>query len=177
MQDRRTSKTRARIKDAVLKILRHKSIADISVTDVCKSVDISRSTFYLHFDNISEVVYQAEDGVIEDLRSIMMANISSSSAVVYHIGVYIRKNAETLTTILNATECHFGNMIEREIEPVLLSLSDFCNNQKMTRYFVTFLVYGCVGMFRRWVGEGRDITSSQLIETFIQYFKTFSKEP
>ncbi len=60
--DRRTLYTRAVIKDSFLKLIEEIPYDKINVTKICKESEISRATFYLHYDNVDCVL----DAVIDD---------------------------------------------------------------------------------------------------------------
>ena len=50
------------IKDALLELNKETAYDKINVTMVCRQAEIARATFYLHFDNLDEVL----DSVIDD---------------------------------------------------------------------------------------------------------------
>lgn len=54
--DRRTLYTRQVVKDALLELLAEHHFEEINVTMLCKQAEITRATFYLHFDGLSSVV-------------------------------------------------------------------------------------------------------------------------
>lgn len=60
--DRRTLYTQMVIKDALLELNKETAYDKINVTMVCRQAEIARSTFYLHFDSLDEVL----DSVIDD---------------------------------------------------------------------------------------------------------------
>lgn len=60
--DRRTIITRTVIKDALLELLRHSAYEKITVTALCKEAGITRATYYLHYQNMDEVL----DEVLDD---------------------------------------------------------------------------------------------------------------
>lgn len=60
--DRRTLYTINVVKDAFLELVNQMPFNKISVTAVCRQAEVTRATFYLHFDNITEVL----DAVIDD---------------------------------------------------------------------------------------------------------------
>lgn len=47
--DRRTLYTKNVIKDALLDALKEKPFEQITVTDVCRRAEITRATYYLHY--------------------------------------------------------------------------------------------------------------------------------
>lgn len=59
--DRRTLYTRSVIKDALLELLEDKTFDKITVSSVCKQAEITRATFYLHYDNLSAVLDELLD--------------------------------------------------------------------------------------------------------------------
>ncbi|MBU7449571.1 MULTISPECIES: TetR/AcrR family transcriptional regulator [Lactiplantibacillus] len=54
--DRRTIYTVNVIKDSFLELIQDKPYLKISIKEICKVADISRSTFYLHFKSINDVL-------------------------------------------------------------------------------------------------------------------------
>ena len=54
--DRRTLYTKMVIKDALLELLATNSFEKITVTATCKQAEVSRATFYLHFDDLTAVL-------------------------------------------------------------------------------------------------------------------------
>lgn len=59
--DRRTIYTKNAIKDSLLELLNHSSYEKITVTALCKQSEITRATFYLHYDNIDDVLNELLD--------------------------------------------------------------------------------------------------------------------
>lgn len=60
--DRRTIYTENVIKDAMLELLNDTTFEKITVTAVCKQAEITRATFYLHFDDLTDVL----DATLDD---------------------------------------------------------------------------------------------------------------
>ncbi len=54
--DRRTVYTKNAIKDSLLELLDIKDFAEITISELCRTADISRGTFYLHYSNTSDVL-------------------------------------------------------------------------------------------------------------------------
>ncbi len=62
--DRRTLLTKHMIKDALLELLRTTSYDKLTVTALCRQAEITRATFYLHYDNIDDVLDEALDDAL-----------------------------------------------------------------------------------------------------------------
>lgn len=54
--DRRTVMTKGMIQDALLELLQNTPYEKITVTALCKQSEITRATFYLHYNNIDDVL-------------------------------------------------------------------------------------------------------------------------
>ena len=68
--DRRIRKTRAQLRQGLAELLKEKSLKEITVKELVEKVDINRSTFYLHYADIYDMMEKIENeltGDIEDL--------------------------------------------------------------------------------------------------------------
>ena len=76
--DRRTIMTKGMIKDALLELLQNTPYEKITVTSLCKQSEITRATFYLHYNNIDNVLDELLDEMcIRDRLSTFIITIST----------------------------------------------------------------------------------------------------
>lgn len=61
-------RSRNMIKKAFIELLDEKDVTEISVVDVVNRADISRNTFYAHYDDIYAVLEELENDFVEKLR-------------------------------------------------------------------------------------------------------------
>lgn len=73
--DRRTLYTRKVIKEALLELLNEKKFDKISVSQLCQQAEITRTTFYSHYNNISEVL----DSLLDDALEIASEHTSADA--------------------------------------------------------------------------------------------------
>ena len=59
--DRRVRKTKNQLKLGLAKLMQQKSIKEITVKELVNEVDINRSTFYLHYTDIYDLLHSIED--------------------------------------------------------------------------------------------------------------------
>ena len=71
--DRRTRYTINGIKEAFLELINQHSYSQITVAQVCRQAEITRSTFYLHFNNLTDVL----NSVLDDALMISQNNAGS----------------------------------------------------------------------------------------------------
>ena len=63
-EDRRTIYTKNVIKDAMLELLAGSPFEKITVAALCRQADIVRTTFYLHYDSLTDVLKELADDAI-----------------------------------------------------------------------------------------------------------------
>jgi AcrR family transcriptional regulator len=64
-EDRRSARTRAMLRDALIELITELGWDDVSVQQICEQANVGRSTFYAHFTNKEALLV----GSLEDLRS------------------------------------------------------------------------------------------------------------
>lgn len=62
--DRRTAYTKNTVKDAMLELLTEMPFEKITVAALCRRADIVRTTFYLHYDSLTDVIKELADDAI-----------------------------------------------------------------------------------------------------------------
>ncbi|MGD1821274.1 MAG: TetR/AcrR family transcriptional regulator [Pleomorphochaeta sp.] len=64
-KDRRPAKTKKAIRLALFQLLDKKELNKITITELTKQANISRKTFYIHYNKISDVLDEFEQELIE----------------------------------------------------------------------------------------------------------------
>lgn len=92
--DRRTRYTINGIKEAFLELINQHSYSQITVAQVCRQAEITRSTFYLHFNNLTDVL----NSVLDDALMISQNN-AGSLPLTNNISIdYLKQNESLLPT-------------------------------------------------------------------------------
>lgn len=64
-EDRRVTYTKNAIKDALLELMKEKSFEKLSISKVCEAAQITRTTFYSHYDTLNQVLDELIDEAFE----------------------------------------------------------------------------------------------------------------
>lgn len=67
MKDARYRKTEASLREAMIDILKEKTINKISIVEICRCAKINKSTFYLHYTDIFDYYNSLVTSVTNDL--------------------------------------------------------------------------------------------------------------
>lgn len=63
--------TKENIRQTVMELMKTRPIDKIKVTEIISVLEISRSTFYLYFDSVYDVVQEAENEMLTELEGIV----------------------------------------------------------------------------------------------------------
>ena len=65
--DRRTKYTKSVIRQALFELMKDRPINKITVTDICKTADINRSTFYSYYEDVYALLTSIQNDLFEDV--------------------------------------------------------------------------------------------------------------
>lgn len=169
MKMTRVDQTKESIRNETLKLLRKNPLQNVTVKQITSNLGLSRSTFYLHYDNISDVIDEVEDIIIEDMSKLIFKHSSGNYMDgVYEIGNYLKDNASKIQTVVDVSQTHFTYKIKKTFEPLVLkTLAPYLKgDEKSKKYVAIFLFSAGVGVFRAWCDAGFDASIEDLINTF-----------
>ena len=64
-EDRRVTYTKSAIKDALLELMKERNFEKLSISKVCEAAQITRTTFYSHYDTLNQVLDELIDEAFE----------------------------------------------------------------------------------------------------------------
>ena len=66
--DLRVIKTKKNLYEALITLMKEKTFEEIKVADICKKALINRSTFYTHYQDKYELLYELINNLKEELK-------------------------------------------------------------------------------------------------------------
>ena len=66
-QDRRVRRTRMRLQQAMLELLKEKDARSITVRELTQRADVNRGTFYAHYKDVFDLLDQMEQDLFQRL--------------------------------------------------------------------------------------------------------------
>ncbi|MDD3279718.1 MAG: TetR-like C-terminal domain-containing protein [Lachnospiraceae bacterium] len=170
--DRRIRKTKSQLRAGLARLMQKKSINEITVKELVEEVDINRSTFYLHYTDI----YQMLDSIEQELTEEFTAAIASfpinplqedSFPLIAQLFTIIEENQDICRALLGTNgDMAFVTRIEEIIaERVLKQLASvFQKNIRDIAYAYAFCLNGCVGLIKTWLVDNLNDTPQHMAE-------------
>lgn len=155
MDNQRVVISKKLLKDALLKLLNQKDLLDITVRELCEESGINRSTFYRHYDNISDILNEIVDELVELLAQTNDSSVNdpdNSLAYISDTLCFFRDHREYDPLICSegfTTEMLYRKMEDRIAENLAMK------NSPQSRYVVRFLLNGSYGLIKEWIRNGR----------------------
>ncbi len=167
MANRRTAKTQKEIKDAFLTLLKEKKIEKIRVSEITELAEISRATFYLHFEDVYKLYESIEEDILSELNLIFVKpnNLNAKDALINRVEQsveYISKNKDLITVMASN-----GNILSKiHKAAVHVFLDEFYPTEKTDFGFVevNFVTWGILGSLQDWVSGSIKLSKEEFTE-------------
>lgn len=166
-------KTAIKMDEALLSLLEKKDFAYITVKEICERAGVNRSTFYLHYENTSELLKETTEYILD--RHFSYYGISSNDIVGRIDGTELSRDhaslifitKEHLTPYLNFIKDNrrifrlsikhfkvmsmdevYGKLFKHVFEPILAS---FSVPEKARPYMMKFYLTGVFAIVMEWL--------------------------
>lgn len=182
-QDLRVIKTKRAIREALLKLVKEKDFAKVSVRDLCAYAEINRGTFYLHYQDKYDLLERIELELLDTLRELMSRRLANKME--HFVGHpefllqfatelfrYVDKEAEVFSMLLlDSVSPMFPNKLKdlirgnflraqkKDFDPSTLSIP--------FDYLMAYATSANVGLLQQWLAEGRKKPPEKMAEVLV----------
>lgn len=159
MENQRIILTKKLLKDSLLKLLNKKDILSISIKELCELSGINRSSFYRHYDNISDLL----DEIVDDIINMIIKTNESASNDPENALSYI---SDTIEFFFKNTE--YDSLIKSSsfvLDKLFKKVENELNKNrylKNNKYLINYLINGSYGVIKDWIKNGRREDSKEI---------------
>lgn len=154
--DIRIVKTKNKLTNTLILLLKEKKLKDITVLELCKKASINRTTFYKYYKDVDDLTIQIEDQLLIELKE-FINDIQRNYLISYTSKIIetIAKHKEVFTRLLGDNGDH--TFLRRVIGQVYNeSLAEWEKLlKKATRTdlekIYSFIVDGTIGIIEDWI--------------------------
>lgn len=160
--DRRVRKTKAQLREGLAHLMLEKSIKEITVKELVDKIDINRSTFYLHYADIYQMLQQIEEEALENITHILencpvdFSNNESTLEFVTKFFAILDSDKDLCRALLGPHgDMAFVEQIENLLAGTFLKHlpGTFPKNDSNLKYAYAFILNGCVGLIKTWLSQ------------------------
>ena len=169
-ENRRVRYTRQALRESLLAQLADKPLNKISVSSVCEKADINRSTFYLYYKDVYDLMEQIEDELYSELLELASSNPHPLPGT-----DLLRRIYETIYKNRDLARVVFGKFGDKEF---MKKVSNIYRDQAISEwrrqfshldeetlaYIYTFSTYTNIGVIERWINHDFHETPEQLAQ-------------
>ncbi len=165
--NRRTLVTKRILKEAMLELLQEKALSKITIKEICERSEMSRSTFYLHYQDpfalfkeieLEELARTAQ--VLNDLKD-PLGTAKSIQAFLE----YVKSNRDSFGLLLCQTDnSEFQRMIMEGVEKLVKSKIPEMLEDNLADYRFAFIMHGSLQTIKRWMEQDFDVPIEEMAE-------------
>lgn len=170
--DRRIRKTKSQLRNGLAKLLHEKSIHEITVKELVEEVDINRSTFYLHYSDIYQMMESIEQELMQEIADAFqlhpgVAKTEDTLPFIRTIFSIIGEHKEVYSALIG-THGDMAFIYEMEkfmAENCLVMKKRYKKEHKENlEYIYAFCLAGCVGLVKSWIHGERTETPEEMAD-------------
>lgn len=181
-QERRYRRTEKMILDGLTTLLQSKSIKEISVRELSDLVDINRSTFYLHYADIYDLLEKTEERLLAELSNAVendwerQHNPDNFFKFLQHTFRILAENAPLCSALIGPNgDIAFLRTIEKMMRDAgMKTLRSFAPKEigeQDLQYAISFSLAGCMGLVERWLRSGCTETPTHMAELSLIFLR------
>jgi len=167
--DRRISRTKLAIRDALVALIQEKGFNALTVSDLTSRANLNRGTFYLHYKDKFDLLDQTEADIIRDVENIVLQANSLNFAdfnstdnplpIVVAIFEYMQENAALMHAVLGlegdfAFLTRMRQTVEKNLKLGFLAGLKAQNFLVPSEYLITYLLSAHFGVIQLWLQNG-----------------------
>lgn len=174
--------TAAKMDRAFLSILGKKDFSYITVKEVCAKAEVNRSTFYLHYDTMEDLLSESVEYMNEQFLDYMKQDTNAFMSRIRECPInelylvtpqylmpylnYIRDNKNLFFTAVKNTKAlrleeSYDNMFRFVFSPIL---ERYQVSDEIRRYIMAFYVEGFMAIITQWLKNDCKDTVERIME-------------
>lgn len=169
--------TAKKMDDALISLLETKSFEFITIKDICKLAKVNRSTFYLHYENLNDLLEEVISNTNKDFcKSFALVHkkeidLSNKEELVFINDEYlipylqfVKEHSKVYKAVKNNSSLFKADKMEKQIYTDLIEkiLDKFQINENYKIYMYDYFVNGIQALIIRWIKNDFDLDVIEL---------------
>lgn len=157
--DRRVRRTKKLLLQGLTTLMSQKKINKITVKELTDLVDVNRSTFYLYYSDIFDMLEKVEADMFLYFSDAMQKyrtqepNKENMYSFINYIFEYIQEYSQLCKLLLGPDgDYAFVEKLKKVIKDSFPEMEQK-GNRAVSRYFMPFIIAGCIGAIQQWLED------------------------
>lgn len=174
-EDRRVRKTKKSLRDSFFTLLQEKNINQITVTELTRLADVNRSTFYLYYND----VYDMMEKIQQEIYTVMTETVVKCAVgftepedfVKYCTGfLTFCKENYTMCCFVTRNDCNnqLADRIKRDIRNAVPDSANKFSKNDPRHYLTSFALSAMISVTLEWMNDGMQIPPEDMAR-FMSY--------
>lgn len=164
--------TAKKMDEALIALLEKKDFTYITVKEICDTAGVNRSTFYLHYENTSDLLKEATKHILDSFLSYFSVDTKNlafrleerelnellfiTPEYITPYLTFIKENQRLFKTSLNQLgSMNFDGVYDRMFKHIFTPiLSKFCVPENEHPYMMKFYLSGVTAIVMEWINNG-----------------------
>ncbi len=165
---------------ALISLLKEKSFDYITVSDICKAAGVNRSTFYLHYETIGDLLDETTRYLLNDFFSYFSSEVKALPVEISERSLddlvfardrylvpylrYIRDNREVfITVVAHCKTLNFESVNKHFYEKIYNPIMDrFGYPESDRKYVMSYYLNGITALVTEWIKDGCEKTIEEM---------------
>lgn len=177
--------------EALLKLLEEKEYEYITVKEICMRAGVNRSTFYLHYDSINDILDECMENADREFKKAFSVNHKTFASQIYYLPEdelilindkfimpylnYVKNNRAMYKAAYMHRKClgseeRMNHMSEGIIKPIL---SRFHIPEDEHKYWIKFYISGCHAIIQEWLTGDCKEPVEKIMDIMVRLIKPY----
>ncbi len=181
-EDRRVKRTKKNLRNSLFSLLEEKSINQITVTELTTLADVNRSTFYLYYNDIYDMMEKIQQeiySVFVDTVVCFQSDFSDVESFVTYCSRFLEfcKENYQVCRFITRNDCnnHLAEKIKLAVRCVIPDSAGYFPDGDPRNYLTTFALSGMLATILEWMNNGMKIPTEDMAR-FLSYTYVFGSK-
>ncbi len=163
-----TERTRQNIITAFWILAQKNGLRSVTISDLMKKAGYNRGTFYVYFLDMNNLLEEAEEDIIEELKRKMQDIVKDLKMIDFE--VLANKMVDTFTSYDDKLYLLLGSngdgkfiaKVRNEMAEMFSTVFNMKENNEIKDYIIIFITSAFVGVLTRWYESGKQMAYEKL---------------
>ncbi len=169
--DKRIRRTKQNIRNALFRILEQKSLDQVTVSEIVRTADINRSTFYFYYEDINDLFQQTEQEIFDTFTREVVATdakFESKEEFIAYLTRYLDFCRENyiVCKFVTSNRCNndLADKIREQLQKTIPNSRRIYDEKDPRQYLTTFAISAFLFSILEWMDDGMRIETKEMAE-------------